>query len=292
MDYQIAIASYGRQDTIQRATLRTLQLLSVDPELITIFVPNDEHLREYQRVLGNKYRVVVSAPGLVQSQLFFHAWYSEKYGRGTRLIRMDDDIWGLRLLSTQGNTGKKLELYDGEFDSIANTGFRLSESVGARLWGGTLEARPQYLSQTATIGNVLIAGGLQGCYSSDPMFLSDSRPNLESFDEDAETSIQSFLTYGANVRLEYLSLWTKPATTGGMSADMVDRLGAKDENEAIRARETVHLAAFSSLAQRYPGIVALGVDPDRGTMELNYSDSNNVEIPRGVVETQFGNWKG
>ena len=188
----------------------------------------------------------------------------------------------------QSFLGHKLVTYEGKLDLIVKTGFGLAESVGAKLWGGTIEARPKYLSQTALIGNALIVGGFQGCYSGDPIFTGPERTYREPFEEDGETSLQAFVKYGANVRLDYLSLWTQAPTAGGIRGELVDRSAARDDEQAAQIRTASNLAAFSHLVNRYPGIVSLGIDSDRGTMELKYADLGNVRIPRGIVETQFG----
>jgi len=291
--YQVAIPSYGRHETISGATLAMLESLSVPDELITIFVPDSSQLKKYESRLGGRYRLVVALPGKFKAIQFYHRWYCENYGEGTPLVQMDDDIYWLSTLFPDSNTkaGHRLRRHKGGLQPILETGFGLAESVGTKLWGATIESRPEHMTQTALVGNALIYGGLQGCYAGDSIFVGEGRQYAESFEEDSETSLQAFRKYGAVVRLEYLSLKTEVPQPGGIRGELIDSGLAPDDRSAKIVRAEANLGAFNTIAQRYPDLVSVVRNNGQGVVGLSFRGEGNVGIPREVVEQTFGNWE-
>lgn len=293
LEYQVAIPSYGRHKTIGAGTLATLERAGVGNDRITIFVPNDEQKRNYEDELGKtSYRIVVTMPGKFRSLQLAHEYYISAGMEGYPLVHMDDDIYGFKVLTSDAEAvpGHKIMRYTGKLQPVLETGFGLAESVGTKLWGATIEARPKYMSQTALVGNALIYGCFQGCYAGDPIFLGDGRTYLESFEEDSETSLQAFTRYGSVVRLEYFSLVTKPPEQGGIQGELIGKGLAESHARAETVRLAQNLTAFTSLTERYPHLVAIQANSHEGTMELAYRDPGNVSIPRSAVEDGFGKW--
>ena len=62
MNYQIAIPSYKRPETIKVKTLDLLQKHNIDKNKITIFVADDEELQIYNKSLNNQYKIVKGVP--------------------------------------------------------------------------------------------------------------------------------------------------------------------------------------------------------------------------------------
>lgn len=295
LDYQVAIPSYGRHRTIGAGTLATLERAGVDKDRITIFVPSEAQKADYEETLGRSdYRLVVTAPGKFKSIQLAQEHYVSQGMEGTPVVQMDDDIYGLKVLKTDPKVraGHRLMLYTGKLQPIVETGFGISETAGARLWGATIEARPKYMTETALVGNALIYGGLQGYYAGDPIFTGEGREYVASFEEDSETSLQAFTRYGAVVRLEYLSLVTAPPEPGGIQGELIEAGLASDQEQAAPVRRAQNLTAFTGLTRRYPQLVSVQPNSREGTMELVYTDLGNVRIPRAVVESNFGSWEG
>ena len=51
-DYQIAIPSYKRPETIKKKTLRVLSEYNIDPQKITIFVADDSEYFAYKKSIN------------------------------------------------------------------------------------------------------------------------------------------------------------------------------------------------------------------------------------------------
>jgi hypothetical protein len=90
MDYQIAIPSYKRAETIKKKTLKVLESYNIDPNRVTIFVANGEELEAYTNsLLGTRYqKLVVGVPTIGAQRNFIERYYPE----GTRLMMFDDDV--------------------------------------------------------------------------------------------------------------------------------------------------------------------------------------------------------
>ena len=295
LDYQVAICSYARQETIKRATLATLEKAGVDPDRITIFVPNAEQRYDYEDTLGqNKYRMVVTAPGLFKSRQLAHKYYVGKGMEGTPLIHMDDDIWGfLKVVDDETQTyGRAVLPYEGTLDHIAQVGFGLAKSLGTGLWGLTYMNNPFYMDHTVSVGNMLVNGGFQGVYAGDDIFIGPRRTYVESAEEDGETSLQAFTKYGKVIKFSYLAINVNNpdggrVEPGGIRAEIRDAGFAETDKEAVIAREQTNEAAFDMLVERYPGLVRT-YRSKKGRLRLHYKNMGNMKIPSQVVEAEFG----
>ena len=91
IDYQIAIPSYKRSETIKKKTLKVLAEYDIPPERVTVFVANEEELEAYTKSLSeHQYggNIVVGVPTIGKQRNFIEKYYPE----GTRLMMFDDDI--------------------------------------------------------------------------------------------------------------------------------------------------------------------------------------------------------
>lgn len=296
MDYLVAIATYGRHQTIGKATLRALETAKVHPDQIKVFVPNEEQLHDYRAELGNKYELIVSCPGQFAARQFYHRWISEKFGQGFKTIQMDDDIYGFWELRERPDltSGWDNALYEGTLEDIAVQGYGLAESLGTGLWGIGFAQNYFYMSNKASAGNMLISGGFQGVYAGDDIFIGKQRTYAESAGEDNETSCLAFQKYGKVAKLQYFSIVIKDIEPGGIRAEIKDKGYADSELEAVRAREMTDCAAREMLAERYPDLLSVvwkersdAVLGDGKQQMLKYRRLNSASIPRHIVESQF-----
>jgi len=297
MDYQVAIHTYGRHELIADRALATLEALEVDRDKITVFVPNQEQLYDYKAELGNKWRLVISSPGQFRCRQFYHLWFAEKYGENQKLIQVDDDISPFKYLVPDDSkmNGYALARYEGTLDSLAEIGYGVAESVGTRLWGMSYRNNEFYMSDTVTVGNLLVMGRFQGAYAGDSIYLGSDRTYLESQEEDAETSLRAFSKYGKVVRLNFISSVEKIGlkSPGGIRGEQMGKGLAEDIKEAWAIREMTNRAAFETIYASFPGLVKIVENTDSKVTGIprrsfRYKNMGNITIPRKVVEAQFG----
>ena len=90
MDYQIAIPSYKRPETIKKKTLKVLESYNIDPSRITIFVADEDELVKYKESLKDTpYQKLVDGVHTIGAQRNFIEKY---YPEGTKLVMFDDEI--------------------------------------------------------------------------------------------------------------------------------------------------------------------------------------------------------
>lgn len=299
MDYLVAIATYARHKTIGDATLKALEKAKVHPDQIKVFVPNEEQLHDYRAELGNKYELIVSCPGQFAARQFYHRWISEKFGQGFKTIQMDDDIYGFWELRERPEVaaGWDNAIYEGTLEDIASQGYGLAESLGTGLWGVGSAQNYFYMSNKASVGNMLIYGGFQGTYAGDDIFIGKQRTYAETASEDNETSCLAFQKYGKVAKLQYFSMVLKDVEPGGIRKEITDKGHADSELDAVLAREMTDCAAREMLAERYPDLLSV-VWKERGDAileggkqqalgYLRYKRLNSASIPRAIVEREF-----
>jgi len=95
--FVVCIPSYKRPTILRDKTLRFLLAEGVDPETITIFVADEEEKKVYRdTLLKGMYReIVVGVLGIAAQRTFIRSYYAP----GTRVLSLDDDIRGVKLLS-------------------------------------------------------------------------------------------------------------------------------------------------------------------------------------------------
>ena len=91
MDYQIAIPSYKRPETIKNKTLKLLMDHNIDKNKIIIFVADNDEEKIYKQSLGNEYRIVVGVHTIGNQRNFIERYYNEN----TRVVMFDDDLDGV-----------------------------------------------------------------------------------------------------------------------------------------------------------------------------------------------------
>jgi len=236
--YQVAIPSYNRPKFIVNATLAVLAKHGASSKIITVFVANDDEYREYRSELPANIEVVVAEIGLLKCR----QWYSSNYyDEGTPLVNLDDDITRI----VQKN-GAGLTAYEGSFDEIAETGFRLAEKYHSRLWAVNPVTNGFYMRDEVTVGLRFACGLFFGNYAGNVATVGSDRPSQYSSGEDWETTIRSFLMEGPVVRLEWLAGVQKKWSTGGMMTEIADR-------ELDNAKRLAEIVA------RYPDLASIKI---------------------------------
>ena len=252
MDYVIAIPSYKRAELLKQKTLALLERYNIDKSRITIFVANDEELKDYSRVVGD-YNIVVAVKGLLLARQFYNRYYDE----GTPILNLDDDIAELK----QRTPDDKLENFTGSLDKLVETGFNICRENDARLWGVNPVSNGFFMKDCVTVGLRYICGNFHGSYAGDTVITGADRANKESSGEDFETTLRSFVRYGAVVRIEYVCPTTKYFASGGIDAELKD-CGIKD-------RQTDHKEKLYDIAARFP---------DLATITMKANDIVNIRL--------------
>lgn len=235
MHYEIAIPSYKRTSVLNKATLATLVRLGADLERVTVWTANDEQREIYEAELQPKVRVRTARPGVMAARQHYH----DHYPAGTRILNLDDDVYGLRQ-----KDGDKLKEPEFTLDQIVELGFKMCESTGARIWGINPVTNGWFMKDHISVGLRYICAIFYGSYAGDREMLGArvTDPSKTSV-EDFEMSIKSFIAHGATVRFEFLTPPSKYFADGGIQANLAE-LGID--------RKTEHLAQCQTLAAAYP----------------------------------------
>ena len=249
MDYQIAIPSYQRANTIKQKTLRLLQRYKVDPERVTIFVANDEEYRTYEAALaGGPYtKLVVGEVGLCAIRNIIHTYYPEN----TYLVSLDDD---LQRIFRRVDNKTFWEVFSLE-QEVIGPAFRACERSGARLWGVYSASNPFFMKPRISLGLRYIIGSLFGCINRhDCLVTLDDK-------EDFERSILFYLADGAVCRLDHITVksayYKEP---GGMQVE--------------RTEQRIYESA-KYLAEKYPGLCTMYIRKTTGHAELRLKVRKN-----------------
>lgn len=239
MDYQIAIPSYKRAETLKTQTLTTLERHGVNPDRVTIFVATEAERLEYAQTIPAHYRLVVAAPGKFNAVKFYN---TNHYPAGTPLLNIDDDISRLDQLTADG----KLTPYTGTLDDLVEQAFNLCQKYGTTLWGINPVANGFYMNPNNTIGLRFICGNFYGSYAGDYAITNPKRRQTTSGD-DFETTIQAFIINGAVIRLDWIAPQTRMFAPGGIDAELKDN--------GIADRQTDNTQALLEIAAKYPDLI-------------------------------------
>lgn len=235
INYQIAIPSYKRADILQKGTLSMLNKFGVDKKRITIFVANEDELKEYTNVLGNEYKIVVAVPNLWKAR----KWYNENYyKKNTPILNIDDDVYELKTLK-----GDKLESANFDLDMFVSLAFKICEKNKTKIWGICPTENAFYMSNDITIGLRYICGIFHGTYAGENYLVRNDR-SQESSGEDMETTLQAFKEYGCVIRFEFICPKTKYFANGGIDAEL--------KSKGITDRQVDHTKNLESIAKRFP----------------------------------------
>lgn len=205
-------------------TLKTLEEGGVPKSKITIFLANNDELKDYKQKIHG-YKFVVGVKGLNNIRNFISKYYPE----GKYIISMDDDV--NKIFDIKGNSVRDLPaLFKKGYDELVKH--------NAYLWGPNKSANPFYLKNNVSDRFNLIQGPFFG-------FINRHSSDLksESHFEDIERTIKYWIKDGVVIRLNDIGYKTNFRTnTGGLQATNPKR----EEESKIHAQ---------SLMKRYPEFI-------------------------------------
>ena len=250
--YVVAIPSYQRSELVIKKTLRTLFNHNIDPTLITVFLANKKEYNNYsslfqqpKKILPNldgKYKIflqgvsmVIGEKGLKNQRNFITNFYLDKQ----KIIQMDDDIEGVKMLvvdKKDEKNRKKWDLIDvPNLDKLCKDAFKMSENVGAFLWGIYPIANAYFMSPRVSSELKFIVGPMFGIINRKDGSLKLSIDEKEN----VERTLQYFVKDGAVLRLNNVTVVTKYySNPGGMQTDK-DAKKRRMEN-AQKSAEYLH----------------------------------------------------
>ena len=231
--YVIAIPSYQREEIIITKTLKTLFSHQIPSNLITIFLANKEEYIAYSQLfqkpktkfpsLDGKYikflqsiSMVIGEKGLKNQRNFISDFYLDKQ----KIVQMDDDIEGVKLLvvdKKDEKNRKKWDLIDvPNLHQLIIDTYKMSIKMGAFLWGIYPIANPYFMSPKVSSELKFIVGPMFGIINRKDGSLKLSIDEKEN----VERTLQYFVKDNAVLRLNNVTVITKYYTNpGGMQAD-------------------------------------------------------------------------
>jgi len=198
MEYIVAIPSYDRVDTIQKATLNTLETLGVPAEKINIFVADRKQKNLYKKALGDKYKLIIGKLGLNNQRNFITQYYKN----GQYIVNLDDDVYEIQ----EYHEGSHRNLRPiKEINLFIKKAFEICVDAGAKMWG-VYPINNYYFMKTLkpiTENLTFIVGTFWGCINDRELQVQLSNK------DDYERSIKSFLKQGKVIRFNHYTLKTK-----------------------------------------------------------------------------------
>jgi hypothetical protein len=192
IDYEIAIPSYKRPETIKKKTLKVLESYNIDPHRVTIFVANAEELESYTKsLLGTPYqKIVVGVPTIGAQRNFIEKYYLE----GTRLMMFDDDIEEVQVKVSEQKLGRVVDLEK----EIIQQGFDECKKAGAKTFGIYAASNAYFMKDRIYTKLCYIIASMFGVIVEHDDFLA----RVTNHGEDYEYSIRQYIKNGCVVRLD------------------------------------------------------------------------------------------
>ena len=211
INYQIAIPTHRRPETIRKKTLAYLAETNVNMRNVSVFVPPDQ-LDDYAGIV-NEFAVKIKrgVHGLAMQRAVIH----NSYPVGTPIFQIDDDIESLEQFVDVKTTRPVYDL-----DKIIQTGFQFCEAFNTKLWGINAVLNPYFMGELTTTNLRYIVGCAFG-------IIANHDPDLDVVledKEDFERTIKYYHRFGTVVRLNYIAPKTNYYTEpGGMQIDRTER---------------------------------------------------------------------
>lgn len=183
MDFVIAIPSYNRAEKLKKQTLSYLSSQEIPPELITIFVANEEEKQKYLSVLDSAtYKeIVVGKLGLHNQRNIIQ----EHYPLDTNILQMDDDIKKVKFISEQPLKGFVRKM------------FEITKKEGARLWSIYPVNNLFFCKNRTIIGKIFCVGCFFGIINKKDL----NTPAVDCV-EDKWRTLTCYLKDGKTVRYD------------------------------------------------------------------------------------------
>lgn len=245
MNFQIAIPSYLRAQTLRNKTIAYLERCGVNFSRVTVFVADEDERKMYEDFVPPECQIVVGKPGMRAIRNFIQDFYPE----GERVLNLDDDLDSLIMRLDEKES---VPFYD--LIPLANQGFEFCSRTGTRLWGVYPVDNPYFMKPTVSFDLKYIVGTVWGCINTQTDAL---RVTLDD-KEDFERTIKCYLEGGSVVRFNHIACRTNYyGEPGGMQVERTEQ----------RVTES---AKF--LAKKYPHLCSLNATKKSGHLELRLRD--------------------
>lgn len=251
MNYQIAIPSFKRPETIKKKTLKVLESYNIDPSRITVFVADQDEYKLYLESLAkdpytNKCKIIVGVHTIGAQRNFIEKYYPE----GTKLIMFDDDIEQVQKKISEQKLGR-LEDLEKEF---IIPGFEECEKVGAKTFGIYAASNAYFMKERVYTKLCYVIASMFGVIVEHDPFLE----RVTNHGEDYEYSIRQYVKNGAVVRFDYLTVKSNYyKEDGGL--------------QTIRTKEYVY-ESIKKIAELFPDLCTMYIRESTGNAELRLKD--------------------
>lgn len=234
MSYVICIPSYQRATQCNKKTLTTLHRHCIPPELIYVYVVEEEYDLYVQSLDVAFYnQIIVGNKGLVEQRNFIQKQFPEE----THIVMIDDDI-------------EEIDLPYVCLDKFIKDAFVECEKQKSFIWGVYPVYNPFFRRNQLETGLNIIIGAFYGIinrYDSDLDVTLCSNGNKE----DVERTIRYFIKDGIVLRFGKVGIKTKYYGTVGGLGKFNDRIeGAKIASESLAE----HFVGFGKVKQRKNGM--------------------------------------
>lgn len=196
MDYQIAIPSYKRPETIKNKTLKLLMDHNINKNKITIFVADNDEEKIYKQSLGNEYKIVVGVHTIGNQRNFIERYYNEN----TRVVMFDDDLDGV-FIKNENN----LDPIDNIENDLIINGFNECIKNNSYVFGVYAAANAYFMLNRIYTKLCYIPGGVFGVIIQHDNFLQ----RKTNHGEDYEYSIRQYIKNKIVIRFDYITIKSK-----------------------------------------------------------------------------------
>ena len=196
MDYQIAIPSYKRPETIKNKTLKLLMDHNINKNKITIFVADNDEEKIYKQSLGNEYKIVVGVHTIGNQRNFIERYYNEN----TRVVMFDDDLDGV-FIKNENN----LDPIDNIENDLIINGFNECIKNNSYVFGVYAAANAYFMLNRIYTKLCYIPGGVFGVIIKHDNFLQ----RKTNHGEDYEYSIRQYIKNKIVIRFDYITIKSK-----------------------------------------------------------------------------------
>lgn len=249
MDYQIAIPSYKRPETIKNKTLKLLMDHNIDKNKITIFVADNDEEKTYKQSLGNEYKIVIGVHTIGNQRNFIERYYSEN----TKVIMFDDDLDGV-FIKNENNLDP---INNIENDLIIN-GFNECIKNNSYVFGVYAAANAYFMLNRIYTKLCYIPGGVFGVIIQHDDFLQ----RKTNHGEDYEYSIRQYIKNKIVVRFDYITIKSKFfKEQGGL--------------QTIRTKQYIY-DSIKWIQDEFPEYCKMYIRKSSGNAELRLKDNSKL----------------
>jgi hypothetical protein len=265
MQYEISIPSYKRSKTLKEKTLALLTKHNINPDLVTIFVADQEEYDVYTKELQDTpyKKLVIGEVGIGAIRRFTQKYYPE----GTYVMNFDDDLQEC----FKKIDDKTMIPVSNLEEEVIYRGFKACEENNAYMFGIYAAANPMFMKNRIAVGLYYCIGSCWGLitrHDNDLTVLLDDK-------EDFERTLQHYVKDGKVVRLDDITVKSKYYTEeGGM--------------QVTRTTERI-LKSAENLVERFPNLCTMYIRGTTGHAELRLRDTNKKSTTPSASLDNFFN---